>query len=1215
MPIPTAALNILTFPQSWDPATQSLSLNILVLPKGDPLADFNPEFPDATLSFEARISSLDQLPGIVAAGPALIVEQDAVERRQFFDALIATFDQPGNNGFKVVPNVPGPASAPPKAVKKYLSSTYREATGFSRPRTQMTVTDASYECALRDGKMEKKAEPFVKPSREFCWEEIFSFVLRQPMLAIKLGLIYKTELSLPDPNPFAEGGYLYVDLAADSDYFGLGRQRFAARLPPLKAETRNLFAAVLFPVNHPGIYDQIFPEAELYDDGFAKIMHGAQPAHAAVLETSLSQLPAPKDIGIRLGWDDEQVAIWLNRQLGINAVDTSQPTPPSPIGVGGYRVDVFDEPNNGWQSLMTVEGDLTLGDLDIGHFDDELSVEVIPVNLENSPGGEFWLPSYFTAWAGGSLAVVDRTPFEIAGHPEQAGLQIYTPVGEDTVRLRYGNEYKFRVRLMDLTGGGPTADDPPTHPAPAAVATVPFRRYVAPKNVTILPGGGVADDGQTATFEILRPLLGYPDVVFTDKYVDAVALLKAQAADAEAEGREPMLPDPDVTQLQIEVQVRTLTGDPEANTETGQPFVPLYRTTRSFDPIPDEPLALTFAFEDMHNLTSLRNATIPDNVDLPLPTARSVRLVFTALGFEDLKLDYWGSQEARIGATPIDAYLQTPSSDELNLFQAGSATEIEAIFLQPDPPVNANLRLQMTLAGLRHEAPSDLMDRLAHQLDLPVNFLTLSSHPGRRTVYGCSNAVRHVLNPDRSSISFSSKADLTRQWIVAVRLTLDRDWSWYSPGHLASLIKEVPDPANPGKTIVEFPPEPVVFEVHRRVKNGPSAVVGQITMPSIINRIAAQNPDRNHTSLIFFDAYDPKPAPGQPIDELEFTYKFIPVFRDEIEFIDSKVWHLRVPITTPPAQVPKIISAGLAFSDYHHDDRYATTEERSRLLFLELDGPVVDKQDRYFARMLASGPDPMLLELETKLPAPEEPPLPIDPELIRAITPNQSSDCAGINAMQELIPSPFSDRHYLLPLPEGIDPESPELLGFFVYELRVGHDCSRWSTAHARFGHPLRVSGVQHPAPQLRCSVMRTKDQVTVAAPFAAPVWEGRNVRPPTPRSRLHSLLYAQVLQVNGASWRNVLLLRALGDTRLENDLQDIRLAPAIMEFSQNDILQRLRMLGLPLNAPLSVVTVEVLPEPNGPFGDPLGNDLGQVRILRTTRLTAVPEICPPEAV
>jgi hypothetical protein len=68
------------------------------------------------------------------------------------------------------------------------------------------------------------------------------------------------------------------------------------------------------------------------------------------------------------------------------------------------------------------------------------------------------------------------------------------------------------------------------------------------------------------------------------------------------------------------------------------------------------------------------------------------------------------------------------------------------------------------------------------------------------------------------------------------------------------------------------------------------------------------------------------------------------------------------------------------------------------------------------------------------------------------------------------------------------------------------------------------------------------------------------------------------------------------------------------MKFQQDEILQRLRRLGLPLDSPLSVIAVETLPEPDSPYGDPLDQDLGQVRILRTSPLTAVPEICPSDA-
>src|SRR6267142_7171840 len=126
MEIPSKPLNILTFPQHWNPTTRLMRLNILVFFTGDPITDFVPAFPDANLVFAPHFSALDQLPGPGAAGPALLVDQHPLERRQFFDALMATFDQP-RTGFTIKPNVVGPTSAQPKAVKKYLASSYRAA--------------------------------------------------------------------------------------------------------------------------------------------------------------------------------------------------------------------------------------------------------------------------------------------------------------------------------------------------------------------------------------------------------------------------------------------------------------------------------------------------------------------------------------------------------------------------------------------------------------------------------------------------------------------------------------------------------------------------------------------------------------------------------------------------------------------------------------------------------------------------------------------------------------------------------------------------------------------------------------------------------------------------------------------------------------------------------------------------------------------------------
>ena len=333
-----------------------------------------------------------------------------------------------------------------------------------------------------------------------------------------------------------------------------------------------------------GNFDQVFPEAEQYDDGFAKLVHGAQPRHAALLETSHSTLPAVKDVGIQLGWDDEQVAIWLNRQLGINALDPGVDPPASPMGVAGYRVDVFDDARNQWQSLVQVSAaQLLLGDLDIGPFDAELSVEVLPVNPNGRVGGEFWLPSYFTAWAGFSLAVADPNPFALAGALDALGTRVYEPVGADNVALRYGTTYRFRVRLMDLTGGGPGTDRAPLYPAPHGETSVPFRRYVPPKavRVTAEPARPIVG---AAHFEIGRPELAYPDVAFTGKYADPIGLLMAQADAAKLDERDPALADPDVTHLRVDVQVRTLNGDPAATADTAQPFMPLYSTLRAFRP-------------------------------------------------------------------------------------------------------------------------------------------------------------------------------------------------------------------------------------------------------------------------------------------------------------------------------------------------------------------------------------------------------------------------------------------------------------------------------------------------------------------------------------------------------------------------------------------------------------------------------------------------------
>ena len=78
--------------------------------------------------------------------------------------------------------------------------------------------------------------------------------------------------------------------------------------------------------------------------------------------------------------------------------------------------------------------------------------------------------------------------------------------------------------------------------------------------------------------------------------------------------------------------------------------------------------------------------------------------------------------------------------------------------------------------------------------------------------------------------------------------------------------------------------------------------------------------------------------------------------------------------------------------------------------------------------------------------------------------------------------------------------------------------------------------------------------------------------------------------------------------------------------FPDNGVDALLKLLGLPVSTPLSILAVEVLPgeahltagvassvalAATGDFEeDPLGSQLGKRRILRTSPLVAVPSVC-----
>ncbi len=1179
---PTFQLSLLAFPQSWDGT--NIRLRILVMPQGDPLSPLltgvapapdSPAFADAKPGFIAQlIPSLDALPapGVATAQVSLATSPPA-NARTLFQQLAAQFS--------IVPDPPG---KPPRRngyqIRKFLPESYRHAFNFDKPSTPFALTDDTYSCMMKQLPVKTPQPP---PPSTVSWGRVIGFAIRQPLLASALGLLYDTTVALPDPAFFANGGWLYLtfDPAAD---FGPQlavkpdlMQPYAARIPRLNS-ARSLFAAVLFPVlSTPptGSYDGAFTEAEDYDDGFVKIVHGSQPDRASLVDDSPNGLPPSGDFGLQLGWDDEQVTLWYNRQIDASQID-------APFGVAGYRVDVRAHGDTAWNSLCEVTGTLALGSTSLGTFEGEFGVETLPVRLDPTQPGSWWLPIYFTHWRGGSIVLPDFIALQLLGKTPLS--TPYTAVNADAVPLLYGRSYDMRVRLMDLSRGGPAATDNAINPGPAPIATIPFRRLVPFKSVTIPNLDLTATSAAPQTsYQIARPLLNYPSVAYAG-VPNAVTALLADLPNASAAGREAGLPDPDAVSLSIDVQIRQLAGDATIFVEGNDnaPYSLLYTTTRDFPADPTQMLQLDVSFEDVPDITVF--PAQPANGPLVLPRSRDIRLVIRAAAMADPQLLYWGSAGAMIGQ-PVEVLTAAEPVDERALFVPDIAVNrIRGILLQPDPVQTSNLVATLTVSGEKGTAPLDVAGRLAQAMGLNVTGLTYSGQAGQRVVFGCSSALRHSLSPEHGALTLAANTELCQHWLIAITLDLARDWSWSVPA-------------------------PVSFEL----RDTANEVVGSIALMDAISTAALTNPDRSTTSLIFLDAVDYKPVTGSFPSELNLTYTVTPVFAGAPAQLDPPLQlQLHLPIAARPGQTPQLASAGIALSPYDPAPDYSTTTTRQRGLWFEFTEPVADLDDIYFCRMLAYAPDQVLTGTPFAGPSgvnpPPEPPLAIDPELIRLIVPGQSDDHAGLSAMQPLLPS-ASPLHFMLPLPPGLAADAPELFGMFVYELRAGH-VKNWSTAQGRFGPPLRVAGVQHPAPPLLPVVSSLPNTISVSAPYAKPVFSGRNLLPNPPRSQIWALLYAQVTQADGVQQRNILLDRVrLGQRDNLGEALAATHSIGAATWGRNNVESILASLALPNNSPLSLVVVETLPN-IGNLGDPLGGDLGNVRILRTSPLVAVPALC-----
>lgn len=1327
MPLSTEKLRILTFPQRIGGG--ALDMHVLLLPTQRLLNVLEPfpsvlnpggtvelpKFIKANLALAVdAISGLGSYPfsnpanltggatlQTLPSGAAFPANLPAL-----YEGLAAQFTLVDQTSVKNTEGAPAPA-ADADGIRKYLPVSYRTAFNFTTPRTPFAKTDDSYHCAIK--RSSGKNPAFQQSPDEITWGRVIAFCLRQPLLAERLGLLHKFQVPLPSNDYFKDGGWVWCRLTsalADFDITNAGAElrSYAARIPEIDAP-RQLFAALQFPVvpgpaQPNGDFDTLQIEASDYDDGFAKIVHVAQPVSSNVLSEEPDGMRPHKDIGVRLGWDDEQLLIWQNRQMLADPATPGKRTD-APLGVFFYRVDVRETNDAEWHSLVRVKSKaaLTLAGETIapGQKAIETGVQVFPSKINGALDTAYWLPSYFTQYYGASLVLPDTRAAELdesgalakpdtysdayipAKPPQTRGL--YEPVLPDGAELKYGKEYEFRVRLGDLTGGGPTVDDDELNDAPATSASLVFKRYVAPKRLTVTPddpqteqGSGSVQFLEGTSFTVERPRLGYPALLFTEldagaafqKLLDDKTFLHTAkpAGQTIKEYREVGYFDPDVDSMLVVVDVRTLQLDNLGSDSGREPYIRLYSTLRALPADLETPFTLQLEYRDAHVIDfgntidlgdlQLSKTDIDGGDTIVLPRARDVRIrVYPVCSDKAGKPGYFGFEKTRIDeelyriGEPFEFFVREDTGDETDFFKPGlDSQQLQGLYLQPDPPqVNNPLTIVKSVVEGTELHQSTLMERIAAQVRVDYKGQTLIGKPGERIQFGCSNRIRHTLAPDNSSLAFAKPEELLGHWLCVLSFEVQRDWTWDG---LAAQGIEI-------RRVRQFTGEAATLE---------DEVVGHVQLQKAASRVATTDPDRSYTRLVFVDAVEPKKdalkaatAAAPFPNTIDVSYTLTPAFIDSVapaaSAREAETRDLVLPVTTVPAQVPAIVGAGYALSPYQRTHEYSETAVRQRYLWIEFDEPIRDPNDTYFARVLAYAPDPLL-----SFPNPDQlvvrqddPPLAIDPELIRVITHGHGNDNAGIDAMQAMIaetPDPSTPLiqvtpvHYLLPLPPGLHPESPELFGFFTYELRVGHTSRIWSTAQGRFGHPTRLSGVQHPAPPLKVLAERTPAGLSVTAPYATAVFDGRNVTSKPPKTEIWCMLYAQVLQADARSHRNILLAEARLDlTRVQS--LDVRTflarrfeldargansltvnidAPANGAFTwtEKEIRQLLEMFSLAPDTPLSVLAVEMMPRYDQYIilGEevpddnvyPLSRDLGQYRILRTSPLVAAPEIC-----
>ena len=361
------------------------------------------------------------------------------------------------------------------------------------------------------------------------------------------------------------------------------------------------------------------------------------------------------------------------------------------------------------------------------------------------------------------------------------------------------------------------------------------------------------------------------------------------------------------------------------------------------------------------------------------------------------------------------------------------------------------------------------MERIASQLRVDHKGQTLIGKPGERIQFGCSNRIRHTLAPDNSSLTFATSDELLGHWLCVLSFEVQRDWTWDGLADQGIEVRRV-------------------AAVHRRGGDRRRRGGG---LPAVAEDGEPRGHDRPRSQLhARWSSWTPssrrrtcsKPATAaHPFpNTIDVSYTLTPrvhgqrdaggraargrdarraAARHDRSGPGPEDRRRRIRALAVPAQ-PRVLGDG--------GSRSAICGSSSRSRFAIRTTPT--SRACWPTRPIRSSRFPTPISCLVRQ---DDPPLAIDPELIRVITHGHGNDNAGLDAMQAMTeetadPSTplvkVTPVHYLLPLPPGLHAEVAGAVR--LLHLRAARGAHEPDLVHG--AGPLRASDAheRRPAPR-----------------------------------------------------------------------------------------------------------------------------------------------------